>query len=328
MLLDALQKAASVFPRRFLFNALLPTFLFTSVSCAVVAYSVTPIGRIVASWSEADLLSRLLLVLVYIAAIWFLSAAVASQWRGIVRLFEGYPLVRWSRRLGRATPGVKWHQARLLNTLSGSERRPRSDFPYYEYPGRLHAASLLPTRVGNTLLAAERYPLDRYGVDPIVFWPRLFPLMPEHFRLDFEEFVQNYQFPLVVSFQAAVATVVTSAAALWGGAAVELFLACLLTGSALSASAYFLALSSVEEFGEQQRAAFDLYRNRVLAAWPTVDDVQDEKEAFKLIQAFVLVNAPPFWREAQERHENRREPEPLHADGPENGELTARQDGA
>src|SRR3954451_16208119 len=53
--------------------------------------------------------------------------------------------------------------------------------------------------LGNVLLAGERYPLERYGVDPIFFWPRLYPLLPEQFQRDYEEFVTEYEFPLVVS---------------------------------------------------------------------------------------------------------------------------------
>jgi hypothetical protein len=36
-----------------------------------------------------------------------------------------------------------------------------------------------PTKIGNILLAAEQHPRLRYGLDPVVIWSRLQPLLPE-----------------------------------------------------------------------------------------------------------------------------------------------------
>ncbi|MGW2559143.1 hypothetical protein ACWCXB_07820 [Streptomyces sp. NPDC001514] len=38
-----------------------------------------------------------------------------------------------------------------------------------------------PTRIGNILLAAEQHPRLRYGLDPVVVWSRLQPLLPDAF---------------------------------------------------------------------------------------------------------------------------------------------------
>ncbi len=40
---------------------------------------------------------------------------------------------------------------------------------------------VVPTRIGNIMAAAEQHPRIRYGLDPVVIWSRLQPLLPEAF---------------------------------------------------------------------------------------------------------------------------------------------------
>lgn len=48
-------------------------------------------------------------------------------------------------------------------------------------------ADLMPTRLGNLLRAAERQPLNKYGLDAIICWSRLWMLLPEAVRKDLQE---------------------------------------------------------------------------------------------------------------------------------------------
>lgn len=295
---------ASVFHRRFLFNALLPTLVFTSLTAIVVVDRSAGLGRCSAWWTDLDGVSKALVVLAYAGVVWFLAAAVQSQWRAVVRLFEGYPAMALRRFLRRklpgvnwAIPGVAWHHARMEHIDAHR---------LYRGYAEDHEEALLPTRLGNVLFASERYPADRYGIDPIYFWPRLYPLLPERFQVDLEEFLIEHEFPLVVAFEAALAATITGIAVLLSEGPPLMFIVCFGGGFIVAFAFYRLSIESAEEFGEQLRTAFDLYRDRLLEQWPTVADVRNEKDAFRQIQDFVVYGASPNWQSEQEAHQARR----------------------
>jgi hypothetical protein len=306
---ESLKHLADLFSRRFFLNALLPTLFFTSIGMAIVTSTAWSTSEASAWWNRIDLLTRLIVVLVYLASIYFLATAVASQWRGIVRLFEGYPLQWLPGRLGKSPPGTKWHQEQLdrlehAEPLANTRLSPQFQ-AYYRYPRHSHRDDVLPTRLGNILLSGERYPLDKYGIDSIIFWPRLYPLLPETFQREHEGFEVNYEFPLVVAFEAVITGLFCAAAILWSHGSPMLFAATFFGGLLIAYAAYCFALSSAEEIAEQYRVAFDLYRDRLLDAWPTVRDVADENEAFKLIHRFVYADAEAQWEKPQARHQRR-----------------------
>jgi hypothetical protein len=302
---DALNQLAVIFRRRFLFNALLPTLVFTTITAAVVVTQVDSLSHLESEWAQADVFGRALAVLAYLACIYFLAVAVASQWRGIVRLFEGYTLREVLARHGLAVPGVRWHRERLLALRGiGPEADPYR--AYSAYPLSRHADDVLPTRLGNILLAAERYSLDHYCFESILFWPRLYPLLPQQFQVDYEEFLMEHEFPLVVAFEAAVAATICGTVVLICGGSPLAFAASFAGGFAVAFAAYRLSLAAAEELGEQQRAAVDLYRDRLLQLWPSVADVNDERAAFGEIEQFVVLNRPPAWGVSQAAHRARR----------------------
>lgn len=318
MVPEALTQLSTVFRRRFLFNALLPTLVFVTALTALVVASVGPLRRVDLWWSRLDVLAKVVAVVGALAVIWFLAGAVASQWRGIVRLFEGYPALRV---LKERTPGVAWHRrrARLMwvgEPVPGQDDDEDAEWPnavlaYPSYPlidddeNADNEADILPTKLGNILLAAERYPLTHYGMDAIYFWPRLFPLLPQQFQEDYEKFLQQHEFPLVVAFQASITAFLGGAVIVATQGPWWLFLAWFTGGQVLAYLLYRLSLDSAEELGEQQRAAFDLYRHLLLEQWPTPADVKNEKEAFARIQEFIVSNLEPEWQRPQLAHHRR-----------------------
>jgi hypothetical protein len=205
-------------------------------------------------------------------------------------------------------PGIGWHKARMRLLWEGTEDlgiEPDAQAAYPRYPLMEDEEDVLPTRLGNILLAAERYSASRYSMDPIYFWPRLYPLLPDQFKRDYEEFVLNYEFPLVVAFESFVTAALGGLIVLAGGGSPMLYVGWLLLGCTISYGFYNLSLTSAEELGEQQRTAFDLYRHLLLEQWPTPSDVRDEAAAFSEIQNFIVANMPPSWGKAQMAHHRR-----------------------
>jgi hypothetical protein len=302
MLTDQLQGLQGVFNRRFLFNALLPTLSAVTANAVCLTVYLGAWPSLTGWWVSLDALTRAVAVLGYLTAVWFAAVGVSSLWRAIVRFFEGYPLRHFSERLWRPAPGVQWHQQKLRylrNELADGAQA------YYLYPRERWVDEVLPTRLGNILLAAERYPIERYGIDPAFFWPRLYPLLPSQFQQDYEEFVREYEFPLTVAALSFISGGICGIAAVATGQSPAVFALSFAGPITLGYASYVLALQSAIEMAEQQRVAFDLYRDRLLEAWPSVPDVEDETEAFRYITGFVVSNAPARWSSPHDRHHSR-----------------------
>jgi hypothetical protein len=302
---DTLAQLAAIFRRRFMFNALLPTLVFGSLLAAVVIARVWSLRSFAVWWGGLDIFSKAVATLGYLAAVWFLAAAVASQWRGIVRLFEGYPAMRAMR--GKV-PGMRWHAIRRRLLWEGDDERGIVEDPdraYSRYTLLEDEDEVMPTTLGNILRAGERYADSRYGIDTIYFWPRLYPLLPAQFQADYEEYIINYEFPLVVSFEALIVALLGAVVILLTGGSPILF-GLVFGGGCVAALAFYgLSFASAEELAEQQRTAFDLYRHLLLEQWPTPADVRDEKAAFREIEEFIVGNVTPSWGAAQSRHHRR-----------------------
>jgi hypothetical protein len=93
----------------------------------------------------------------------------------------------------------------------------------------------------------------------------------------------------VVSFEAAAATVVSSVFLVATGQSPVIFAAVFAGGLLVSYWSYYLSLSPAQQLAEQQRTAYDLYR-----------------EAFEHILSFVMINEPARWEHSQTAHHARR----------------------
>lgn len=119
---DSLRDLADVFSRRFVLNALLPTLVFATVCTSVIVSTPWSLTSASAWWGRLDLLTRLIVIVGYLAGVFFLAAATASQWRGIVRLYEGYPISWLARKLGTTAVGVDGTSRGLTNSAATSHR--------------------------------------------------------------------------------------------------------------------------------------------------------------------------------------------------------------
>lgn len=249
-----------------------------------------------ARWAELDNalaagpnLRQALLVAAALLGV-MLCAAVARHLRfATLRLLEGYwpkfldyPC-RWlsqgmAQRLERQQTEFQKLAAKGLDQL---DRRELADFL------RLDAAlmqapadprQLMPTRLGNLLRAAELAPRDRYGLDGVICWPRLWLLLPENVR---DELSQTRE-------------TLDAAAELWlwgllflawtpwslGAAALSL---------ALALYAYRRALRAAEVYAALIQSAYDLHRFALYQAlhWPLPQNPAEERAAGEALTAYL-----------------------------------------
>lgn len=278
-------RAASVLERRFLKNAFLPVLLFFPAVTLPIALQDGRLDAAIRTWSGQPTAAKLLQSIAYFAVVWFIAAIVASQWRNIIRLYEGYPFTQWAAldRLGK-----DWHRSYLL-TLMHSKHPDPSYSVYSEYPAMSH---VLPTRLGNILRAAETYAYRRYEADTILLWPRLYHEMPREFVDDVEDFRATLEFLLVISLWCATFGLASVIIAPVVGASMPVAFACLGLGLVGAYAAYLSALPAAEEYGEQLRSGFELYRfdllQRLRAPMPT--NLEEERALWRRITGFVVGN--------------------------------------
>jgi hypothetical protein len=132
----------------------------------------------------------------------YISALIVQRFdTEILRGLEGYwypglrklPILNWlrDRQLKKIKTDLRaWenlYERFETKTLNHEELAQyiRHDRALRQYP--TDEADFLPTRIGNILRAAERRPYDRYGLDAIICWPRLWLLLPETVRKELQE---------------------------------------------------------------------------------------------------------------------------------------------
>lgn len=220
------------------------------------------------------------------AAVAFLVVVLAGVLQAlsvpILRLYEGYP---WKDGwVGQArTRRFAAELGRLEIVTLGIDRLLESELPEqdpryaaigrrgsmmdldrrFKYPER--RALVLPTRLGNLIRSAERYPSVEYGIEAIVMWPRLTAVIEPDYAASLDRSRTNLMFMLNNSILALALAVILAALSLTSPDA-SLSNAALpaLAFLGVSVGFYHLALRPAQTWGELIRAAFDLYRRPLL----------------------------------------------------------------
>ena len=196
-----LEGAGSKLAEQWVSNLLTPAFVFWSsgLLAYIDRHGWQPIATL---FPDAKLEALQIGIIGAILTLIYLSALIVQRFdTEILRGLEGY----WYpglRKLPILTLLRKHHikkRDRLLTqwqrldeklekqTLASTDRAElvRIDRKLRQYP--TDPTDFLPTHLGNILRAAERRPYDRYGLDAIVCWPRLWLLLPESARKELQE---------------------------------------------------------------------------------------------------------------------------------------------
>jgi hypothetical protein len=141
------------------------------------------------------------------------------------------------------------HQTSKTTPLSARDRAEfvRCDRTLRQFP--ILEEDFLPTRLGNILRAAERRPFDRYGLDSIICWPRLWFLLPDSAKKDLQESRAELNNGVRL-FSWSILFLIWS---FWSGWAIP-------CGIISASFAYSWILDSAVIYGDLMESAFDLYR--------------------------------------------------------------------
>ncbi len=194
----------------------------------------------------------------------------------VLRFLEGYycpwPLRRCligleAKRSQRIDE--RWQKLKGLNyaQLTAKQRDELSQLEWQKHHRPLD--NLMPTRLGNILRAAEEWPLEKYGLDTIVCWSRLWLLLPDAVKKDLQEARADLNTAVRVWFWSLLFIIWTIWA--WWAAPVGIL-------SAIFAY-YYWALEAARNYGELIEATFDLHRHLLYQSlrWNLPPDPNEER---------------------------------------------------
>jgi hypothetical protein len=281
-------------------RVLSPAFVFWSIGVLAATGRLKSIDAFqksldsfVFAQSEAKWIVILISALVLVAAsAWLVDQTTLT----IIRVLEGY----WWNLFGLWKRWVAAKQARFdheekrwvalsnLTTHTAEQRREyiKLDHRLRRYPRR---DRILPTRLGNILCAGETRPIDKYGLDAVTCWPRLWLLLPKENREDL----------------AAARSALDNGARLWLWSVLTLIWAAWvwwLVPVALLAAvlSYRIALEAASTFADLVEAAFDTRRMLLYDAlgWPKPKTPAEEQGIGRELTKYILrgsdARAPEF----------------------------------
>ncbi|EEP70589.1 hypothetical protein MCAG_00916 [Micromonospora sp. ATCC 39149] len=248
------ESATALLDRRQLTAVWLPLLVFVG-TLGTVAVAGVGWGTARTWWSGLGAEGSAALV-VALALLTILLGQLLTAWRtGLIRLFSGY----WP-----ALPGLTWlgRQLTARHQRVHAGRTAGDPTLFLGYPRR--ADRVLPTRLGNVLRAAEEH-ADRYGLDGVAAWPRLYVVLPEQFVAAFSGAATSLEAAVTISVLGAVFALLGGglAAALlpWYGA-----VACVWGGIGVALLGYRAAARAAVPYAQLVRTAFDVHRFALLEA--------------------------------------------------------------
>ena len=252
---------------RFTFVSFLPTVALALFALALFASGApTDAPDLPAALERAlDLDTWHVVALVFVVIV--LALVLEPFQLTLVRILEGYipgPLARWGRT--RQDGKFRALSARTIHrgleptpdevaAMGAAESQLRRRFP-------TDPNKLMPTALGNALRAAETGAGEPYGLDAVIIWPRLYPLLSQDVRalVDDQRDALDRAARFCVTFT--LATLLSGASLAMHGFWLLVPLAC----AALARLSYRGAVHAALAYGEGIRSSVDLHRFDMLAS--------------------------------------------------------------
>jgi hypothetical protein len=245
--------------RRFLLNAFFPVGVVLLAIVSVAISSFTTFAAAASWWTRQENAVQVLLAIASVAVVFVLANALSNNMLWVTRLYEGYLKPKVLTNAARRYRYGKFEKA----VKKGNVEKVRNEYPLVPAPSEWE--HVLPTRLGNILRNGETYPSQRYGVDAIRVWPRLYHLIPDTLRESMASARASMESALAVAFLAGVFAPVAAVMMLASGEPTAWTLVVLWGAIAISVVAYHSALPAAASYSEHVRAAFDMHRLALLA---------------------------------------------------------------
>ncbi len=328
-LADEIQGLLTSIGRAFFFADYLPVLLFVSLHQYALLPALGLKGTLLPGVPDVPFLSGELLTTLLLPL--FLAMLLVSLNTYITKFFEGllpwqrkYLLSRWQRaneqkseqlygklqELKRDYQGLLEKAAEaesgegpdgsLDKRLAEAEEKIQQAYanieksqPTQTLPFR--ARYVRPTALGNAFAIFEEYPLDRYGMDSVVLWPRLRQVVDDKLisALDNLKMFLDFQLnlsalALIFAVEAAGAGVVNREIAWWALAALALLVAWL---------AYSAGVRVTRTMGVLVSTSFDLFRGKLLEQFGLARPAKffEEYKTWLRLSAFLRRGAILHW---------------------------------
>lgn len=175
---------------------------------------------------------------------------------------------------------------------------------------------IAPTRFGNIYALAEEYAYRRYGVDSILFWPRLRQLMAKH-APNHSTLISQQKSWLDLTIHSSVVASLLAVESLislifyQSGNLLLIWLALFGSSILLTAGFYQAALNAVTVLGELIKQSFDYHRHLVLTAFklPQPQHLLIERDVWIKLARFIRWGDEAYLLEAQAIARHYQEPE-------------------
>ena len=295
------KQLSDYFDRRWMLASFFPSLAFWSGNL-IFAIAVIGLDNAIALWKNLG--ADLQVVASFSALVWmaFFAVLLSNFDIALTRLFEGY----WESRLvaplaafKRGQHQARWRQLKEKATQAAiAAQQLATEHPEPDEVTRQEIATqrereltisrerflfyppeqsaVMPTRLGNILRASEMYPFERYGMDSVVLWTRLAPLLPK----EFGETVADARTALDLDLN--VSTLAILSGVVWGAffAYRQWWVLVIITVLVLLVGwlAYGNALHAARAYGEIIKSAFDLYRWNLLDALHLAHPASTEEE--------------------------------------------------
>ncbi len=253
-----LEKLGGQLGRRFLLAVWLPNVLFWG---GLAALAVTGRGWTDAArwWHERGVEARTALVLATVAASLVVGSVWSAQLPPLTRLLAGYwPGLPGLAALRDRRTGRHRRRHRTVMTDPKVFVREASYYPLAE-------DDVMPTRFGNVLRSAEAHPYDRYGIDAVLVWPRLYPVLPSRFAAQLAAAASDVDlmvtvFGLGLAFAGAGGALAAALLSWWAA------VACCAGGLLVALIAYRGAVHTAFVYAALVKSAFDVHRGLLIDA--------------------------------------------------------------